>query len=250
MATATVVRPVVTRRYDDPFFLAMSLAILMTVVLGFGPTYFYKGTVFAKLPSVLVHLHGAVFSTWVILYVVQTALVAKKKIRLHRTLGTFGACVAGLMVVLGWAATIANVRRGGTPRIFTPAEFLVINCWGILLFAAMVAWAIVKRRDGAAHKRLMLFATIGVMPPAITRFQLMMHWPGFAIPLWMLMLCLAVLVFDVATRKRPHYATVVGTLVTFSVPVTATALGKTAWLQGIAARVVGSGVGVTSHSSR
>jgi hypothetical protein len=240
MATATtVVRPVVTRRYDDPFFVGMSVAIAVTVVLGFGPSYFYRGAVFAPLPSALVHVHGAIFSSWVILYVVQTALVASKKIRWHRTLGTFGAVLAGLMVLMGWAVTLANVRRGHTPPIFTPAEFLVINCWGVILFAAMVAWAVVKRRDGPAHKRLMLLATIGIMPPAITRFQLMMHWPGVAVPLWMLVLCLMVVGFDVWTRRRPHYATIVGTLMTFSVPITATVLGKTAWLQGIAARLVG-----------
>ena len=147
------------------------------MVLGFGPTYFYRGTVFAKLPSALIHVHGAVFSSWVVLYVVQTLLVAMRKVRWHRTLGTYGAVLAGLMVVLGWAATLQNVARGRTPSIFTPAEFLVINLWGIVLFAAMVGWAIVKRRDAAAHKRLMLLATIGIMPPAITRIELMMHWP-------------------------------------------------------------------------
>ncbi len=237
--TATMVRPAVTRRYDDPFFVGMSLAIAGTVVLGFGPTYFYRGTVFAILPSPLVHVHGAIFSSWVILYVVQNALVAMKKIRWHRTLGTFGGVLAGLMVVLGWAVTIALEKRGATPPIFTPAEFLVINLWGVFLFTAMVGWAIVKRRDAPTHKRLMLLATIGIMPPAITRIQLIMHWPGFAVPLWMLALCLAVVVFDVATRKRPHSATIVGTLVTFSVPLTAMILGKTAWLQGIAAGLAG-----------
>jgi hypothetical protein len=237
MATATaVIRPVV-RRVDDPFFIAMSLAIALTVMLGFGPSYFYRGAVFAPLPSAVVHVHGAIFSSWVILYVVQTALVARKKIRWHRTLGTFGAVLAGLMVVMGWVVTITTVQHGRTPSIFTPAQFLVINCWGVVLFAFMVAWAIVKRRDGAAHKRLMLLATIGIMPPAITRIQLIMHWPGFAVPLWMLALCLMVIAFDVWTRRRPHYATIVGTLVTFSVPVTATLLGKTAWLQGIATRL-------------
>ena len=239
MATIAMARPVTTRRYDDSFFVGMSLAIAVTVLLGFGPTYFYRGTVFAKLPSPWVHVHGAIFSCWVILYVVQNALVAMKKIRWHRRLGTFGGVLAGLMVVMGWVVTIALEKQGRTPSIFTPAEFLVINCWGVILFGATVAWAIVKRRDGPAHKRLMLLATIGIMPPAITRVQLMMHWPGFAVPLWMLGLCLAVVVFDVATRRRPHYATVVGTLVTFSVPVTAAVLGKTAWLQGIAARLTG-----------
>ncbi len=239
MATM-VVRPVV-RRADDTFFVGMSLAVLATVVLGFGPTYFYRGTVFAKLPSPLIHLHGAVFSGWVILYVVQTVLVARRKIRWHRQLGAFGALLAGAMLILGWAATLQNVERGRVPPVFTPEEFLVVNCWGMILFAGMVVLAIVKRRDGPAHKRLMLLATIGIMPPAINRFQLIMHWPGIAIPLWMLTFCLMVMAFDTLTRRRPHWATVLGTLVTFSVPVTAGALKHNALLGGVAARLMGHG---------
>jgi hypothetical protein len=205
---------------------------------GLWADLFYRGTVFAKLPSVLVHVHGAVFSSWVLLYVAQTVLVWKRKIRWHRQLGTFGGVLAGLMVILGWAATLQNVARGRTPEIFTPAEFLVINLWGILLFGGMVAWGIVKRRDGAAHKRLMLLGTIGIMPPAITRIMLTMGWPGLTVPIWMLGMCGAVFVFDTVTRKRPHWATVVGTAVSFSVPITAGILKHDAVLEGVAARLM------------
>jgi hypothetical protein len=127
----------------------------------------------------------------------------------------------------------------GDAVIFTPAEFLVINCWGIVLFAAMVAWAIVKRRDGPAHKRLMLLATIGITPPAITRFIIFgLHKGGGWIPLYMLALCGTVFAFDLWTRRRPHYATVVGTLVTFSVPATAGALKNLPALQHAAAWLI------------
>ncbi len=238
--TAAMVRPkVTTRRYDDPFFVGMALAILATVVLGFGPTYFYRGAVLAKLPSVLVHVHGAIFSSWVILYVVQNVLVAMKKIKWHRTLGTCGGVLAGLMVVLGWATTVENVRRGATPPIFTAGEFLVLNCWGVTLFALLVGWAILKRNEGPAHKRIMLLATVGILPPAITRFQLLMHWPGFAVLLWMLAMALPLVFFDVWTRKRPHYATLITFVLIFSVRPTSIALGHTAWMQGIVARLIG-----------
>jgi hypothetical protein len=187
------------------------------------------------LPSPLVHLHGALFSSWVILYLVQNALVATRRIKVHRRLGTVAGCLAALMVPVGIAATIALVRRGGTPPQFAPAMFLVLNCWGVTLFGLMVGWAILKRNDRLAHKRIMLLATIGIMPPAINRIQLLFHLPVFAIPLWMLALALAVVVFDLWTRRRPHYATVVAFLLIFSVQPTAVAVGHIPPLQHAAA---------------
>ncbi len=234
-ATTTMARPVVGRRVEDRFFVSMAVAILFTVVLGFGPTYFYRGAVFAKLPSPLVHLHGALFSSWVILYLVQTVLVATRNVRLHRGVGRFGGFLPALMVPVGIAATIALVRRGGTPPQFTPPMFLVLNCWGVTLFGLMVGWAILKRNDRLAHKRIMLLATIGIMPPAINRIQLLFHLPEFAIPLWMLALAVPVLVYDLWTRRKPHYATVVAFLLIFSVQPTAVALGHTPPLERAAA---------------
>jgi uncharacterized membrane protein YozB (DUF420 family) len=237
MAT-TVARPVL-RRTDDTFFISMSVVILATVVFGFAHTYFLAGVFMAPLPSFLVHVHGAIFSSWIILFIVQTALVANRRIRLHRTLGTAGACLAALMVVVGIAATIAMVRRGATPPIFTPPMFLVLNCWGVTLFGLMIGWAILLRRDGAAHKRIMLLATIGIMPPAITRWPVaILHQKPFLIGVVFLCFCLAVVVFDLWTRHRPHYATVVCSLLVLSVQPTATALGHTPQLQHIAAWLI------------
>ena len=103
---ATLIVPVarpVKRRVDDIFFTTLSVIMLAVVVIGFAPSYFLKGAIFAYPPSLLVHLHGAVFSTWIILFVVQSSLVSEGNIRLHRKLGV----IAGLMVILGVLAPSA-----------------------------------------------------------------------------------------------------------------------------------------------
>ncbi|MFC6646160.1 hypothetical protein ACFQBQ_11315 [Granulicella cerasi] len=120
----TPLAPPVMKRADDVFFTTLSVIMLAFVVVGFAPSYFLRGAVFATLPSLLVHLHGAAFSSWIILFVVQSSLVATGNIRLHRKLGYAGAVLAALMVIFGITATIGALRRGAElPSFFTPPRF-------------------------------------------------------------------------------------------------------------------------------
>lgn len=58
------------------FFTATSLPMPVIGLVGFAPSCFSQGAVFAHLPSLLVYLHGAVFSTWIVLFVIQSRLVS------------------------------------------------------------------------------------------------------------------------------------------------------------------------------
>src|SRR5438105_5569844 len=64
------------RRFDHVFFSAMALLMLATVFVGFAPTYYLAGMFRAPLPSLIIHLHGAAFSAWIVLLVTQTSLVS------------------------------------------------------------------------------------------------------------------------------------------------------------------------------
>ena len=189
--------------------------MLAIVLVGFAPSYFLRGAVFAHLPSVLVHLHGAVFSSWILLFVVQSSLVAAGNVRLHRRLGVLGAVLAGLMVILGVLAPFGTLRRGAVlPPIFTPASFLIGNCLGILLFGGIVAVAIWQRNNRPVHKRLMFVANSTLMSPALSRmtFPVIVQHP-FLIGVIPLGLIVALFVFDLFTWKRPLAVTVLGGLV-------------------------------------
>ena len=76
---ATLVARPLRMRTDDYFFTGMSLLILGTVFLGFAHTYYLAGTVHARLPNILVHIHGAIFSCWILLLIAQTTLVSVGK---------------------------------------------------------------------------------------------------------------------------------------------------------------------------
>src|SRR5579864_6556618 len=60
------------RRFDHFFFSGMALLMLATVFVGFAPTYYLAGVFRAPLPSPIIHVHGALFSCWILLLVTQT----------------------------------------------------------------------------------------------------------------------------------------------------------------------------------
>jgi hypothetical protein len=212
MVVTPVARPV-TKRADDVFFTTLSFLMLLIVVVGFAPSYFLKGAVFAPLPSVLVHLHGAVFSTWIILFAVQSSLISAGNIRLHRKLGVLGAVIAGLMVILGVLAPFGTLRRGAQlPSFFSPASFLIDNVIGIVIFGAYVAVAIWKRNNRKVHKRLLLIANVMLLPPALSRMPFVQqHF--YLVPVTLFGILAALFLFDLFTWRRPLLVTVVGILI-------------------------------------
>jgi hypothetical protein len=77
-------------RFEDFFFSSMAVLILITVFLGFARTYYLAGVFNANPLPPLLHLHGAAFSSWILLLIVQTSLVAAGRVDLHRRLGLLG----------------------------------------------------------------------------------------------------------------------------------------------------------------
>ncbi len=103
------------RRYDHYFFSTMAVVMLATVFVGFAHTYYLAGVFHAPLPSLIVHLHGAAFSCWILLLVAQTSFVSTGRVDIHRKLGIAGFLLACLMVILGVLAATDSLRRGTGP---------------------------------------------------------------------------------------------------------------------------------------
>jgi hypothetical protein len=89
--------------------------MLASVFLGFGPTYYLVGVFHAPLPSRIIHIHGAVFSCWILLLIVQNSLAWAGRVDIHRKLGLAGFLLACLMVVVGWTAATDRLARGTAP---------------------------------------------------------------------------------------------------------------------------------------
>ena len=99
--TAHVKSPVVPPGTDRRFFTGLAVAVALTVFAGFAPTYYLKGLYGTPVLSPFLHFHGMLFTSWILLFVAQTTLVAAKRTDLHRRLGIVGALLAVAMLVVG-----------------------------------------------------------------------------------------------------------------------------------------------------
>src|SRR6266436_4666886 len=198
MATAVLEQtPVKTRvadrRYEHLFFSAMAILILATVALGFARTYFLAGVFRAPLPNWLIHVHGAAFSSWIILLVAQTSLVSAGRTDIHRRLGILGFALASLMVILGTVAGTDALRRGFHPPGVDAKTF----------------YAVRNRFNPSAHKRLILIGTAALLIAAVSR------WPFAAVNNNLLVatfisdsFVLIVAAYDLFSTGKLHRATI------------------------------------------
>src|SRR5207244_4681037 len=134
-----------------------------TVAAGFAPTYYLKPLFAAPALPLSIHIHGALFTTWVLLFVAQTSLVAANRTDLHRRLGVVGAVLAITMVATGTAVAIGSARMArpalGVLARASPLFVLVIPLASVVVFTILVGLGLYYRRRADAHKRLMLLAT-------------------------------------------------------------------------------------------
>src|SRR5882762_4723848 len=230
------------RRYDHLFFSVMAWLMLATVFIGFARTYYLAGVFHAPLPSLIIHLHGAAFSCWILLLVTQTSLVAAGRVDIHRRLGIAGFLLACLMVILGvLAATDSLVREAG-PAGRDPIFFYIIPLTDMLIFATLIFFAMRARSNPPAHKRLIFVATTALLIAAIAR------WPfGFVnrnAPMAALVsysFLLFLVAYDLWSTRKVHRATIwAGAFLIFvqqiRLPIGKTAMWHTfaTWVQTLA----------------
>src|SRR5678815_4136309 len=86
-----------------------------------GPTATLSGGPF----TTAFHVHGALFTAWVLLFIVQTALISSRRVAVHRRLGIAGAVLAAAMVAAGALVAVSAAARGAAPLGMTPHAFLV-----------------------------------------------------------------------------------------------------------------------------
>src|SRR5260370_16737895 len=171
----SVVRPNEDRhgslRFDNFFFPAMAVVILATVFIGFARSYYLAGVFRAPLPNVLVHIHGAVFSSWIALLITQTSLVVTGRVDLHRRMGLLGLVVACLMVILGlMVATDSMARHFAPGKVGVSAKaFYAVPIADMALFPTLIYFGFRERFHPSSHKLLMLIATITITDPSLFR---------------------------------------------------------------------------------
>ena len=222
MKTLTVESPAVAARAGRPsrrrerlFYMGMSAAFLLVVFAGFARTYYLRPYFATPALTPLLHLHGIIFSSWIVLLLMQTALVAANRTSIHRRLGVAGGVLAVLMVAVGTLTAVVRAKVVEVPPgAPSPLAFLTIPLGDMLVFGLLVGAGFYYRRRADAHKRLMLLATIAILPAAMARLpfafiQQVGPLAFFGISDLFILPCLA---NDLLTRGRFHRATVLGGL--------------------------------------
>jgi hypothetical protein len=213
--------------YDRVFYGGMSAALALMVLVGFAPTYYLGVAGSAPLQTItgaavdgVVHAHAILFTAWVVLFIVQAALVSTRHVAVHRRLGVAGVVLAAAMIVAGTTTAIAMARRGGSAPGVPPLAFLAIPLGDMLMFAGFITAAVVLRRKKEAHKRLMLLAYASLMAAPAARLPGMLTLGPLAFYSVALVFPVAGAIYDFASRGHVHRAYVWGgSLLLISVPL-------------------------------
>lgn len=240
MATATA-RPRLHPHYDNLFFSGMAAVALIVVLVGFARTYFLAGLFRAPLPNRLVHIHGAAFTLWIILFITQISLVSARRVDLHRRLGLLGFGLAILMIVLGTLTASDRLARHVAQPGRDAAEeraFYAVPLGDMLMFSTFVYFGYRNRFRPAVHKRLMWFATLSLLDAGFDR------WPVFdpySLPLVNLIcftpLLLLLIGYDWWSTGKVQRVTIWSTVFMVAVQQIRHPLGHTAVWQSVAAWV-------------
>ena len=216
------------RRADHRFYTWACVAAFAVVFTGFARTYYLRLLTRAPALPWLLHLHGGLMTLWFVLFLVQTRLIASRRIAVHRRLGIFGAVLAGLMVVVGATVALRGTARdihhphaGGPPPLMIMGFFLAV----LLVFATLVGVALLLRRRSDYHKRLMLLSCLSMVGPGLTRIPFD-HVPAlaflksgglFGLFDLLLLLVYACIAWDTWRHCRLHPAFVGGALLMIAV---------------------------------
>jgi hypothetical protein len=197
-------------KWDRNFFLTYAALLWLGILGGFAPEIVQHIAQHKPPFPLIVHVHGAVFVGWLAVLTAQILLIRQGRPDLHRKLGVAAMWLAGLMVIIGPATAFYMQRyHWGTPESDPP--FLAIQLTDIIAFAGLVSAAFAFRNQAAAHKRLILLATLYISDAGFARlFGGDVHgllgngfWPFLAVAYLANDLLVAGMgAYDLVTRKR------------------------------------------------
>ena len=198
------------------YYQGVAVAVLLTIAVGFAPSYYARLSSAGNPVPLIVHVHAAVFTLWILLVITQTALVASSRTAIHRRVGMLAAVMVPVMLGLGYATAVTGARAGWNPSggVFGDAlGFMAVSVLDLLLFSGFFLAGFLYRGRPGWHKRLMMLSAMGgFLWPAITRI------PGVAgqAPAMFALLTAFLLagpIQDLRTTRRVHPVNLWGSLI-------------------------------------
>ena len=156
---------------DDRRAAMVWLAIFWIFVgVGFG---FDLRNYFHEQPAVpmIVHIHAIATTLWLLTATALVLLVETGNVGFHRRIGWFAAGYAALVLVIApWSELSWQALNLHTPGSLPP-QFLSIAFSGVFCMAVLLPWGVLMRRNSAAHRRVLILATICISDAAFSRLM-------------------------------------------------------------------------------
>jgi FtsH-binding integral membrane protein len=160
---------------DRYFYFAMSMIFAAIVVWGFSQTV--NQNLFHAAPPrpLLLWIHGAAFSGWIVFFIFQSGLVRTRNVKWHRFFGWFGAALGVLMVVLGYTISVIMGRFDAVVLHEPDPTFLSVPFYDMTVFGVLLALAITWRKKPELHRRFLFLATCSLMDAPFGRFDFILN---------------------------------------------------------------------------
>lgn len=249
-ATAGGVRFAPRARWDRDFFLLMVGLIWLGILMGFVPEIVAHVRAHKPAFPLIVHIHGAVFVSWLCLLTTQVLLIRGGRTDIHRRLGLAGAVLAPIMIVVGLTTAVVMDRlHFHAADSDNDPSFLAIQLADILSFGVLATAALLWRKSASAHKRLILLATIFIADAGFARWWgdslvklVGQHgfWPNWVV-LYVSDLLLVALIggYDLMTRRRLLPAFIAGSAFGLAVQFVAVWLYVSPWWKPVSMKLLG-----------
>lgn len=192
------------------FFVGMAVVMVVATFVGFAPSYYLSSVFAGPRLSLLVHVHGAIFTLWMLLYVLQTGLISAGRADVHRIVGPVAVLVAVAMVPLGTATAIITKQVTAAAHLPPQGPPLVFPLGALLTFVVLTGWAVAMRKRAAWHKRLMLLGTLALLTTPLARVTRLSHLPLMPALGGIILtdvILLALVGYDLRTSGKLHAAT-------------------------------------------
>jgi len=212
---------------DTRFFVWLAGACVVIAVGGFTPTYWLQVPVGTFIGTPLMHLHGLLYTAWVLLLFAQCRMIEKRRYRHHRAWGMAGIALAALMVAVGTALAVRGFAEHVAVYGDSARRFLIVPLFSMVSFPLFFGLAVANVRRSDWHRRLMFVATASLLGAALARVFFTAFVgagpgmrPGIGAPLAVNatlvpvllsnLVIVAGMVHDWRTRGKPHPAWTIG----------------------------------------
>ena len=145
------------------------ILVLIGVQWGFYKNYISEFPNFIDKTNII-HIHGALLMSWLVLLIVQPLLIKTGRTQLHRTIGKVSYVLGPLIIIFLFLVGKGSYWRhiGKFPEHDVLAV-IVLDSRGLISFAIFWALAMLYRKDSASHMRYMIATGILAIGPGVGR---------------------------------------------------------------------------------